>query len=109
MSVEYSNKWYRETCIEAGLNPDNVLSDSEVQLARDTAKDIRKYQIAKENYLDPEVQKKLDKQIKRLNEQRIGHMFEALTFAEIVAGVGKGFDKFLEHQINRRKTLLGGR
>lgn len=106
MSVEFSNKWYRETCESVGLNPDNILSSSEVDLARDRAIDMQKYLRAKKVYPDPELINKFDKRIKELDEKRVGHMLNALYFAEVVGGLGVGFDKFLENQYNRRKRLL---
>ena len=32
--VEFSNKWYRETCIENNLNPDNELSKTAIDLSK---------------------------------------------------------------------------
>src|SRR5690625_7590426 len=88
--VEFSNKWYRETCTENGLNPDNELSKTAVDLARDRAIDMKKYMDAKENYDDENLHKKFDKEISRLDNERIGHMLDALMYAEIMADLGDG-------------------
>lgn len=108
MTIEFSNKWYREACAEAGLNPDNVLSKSEVDLARKMAIGAKKYMDAKKNYPDPELQMKFDQEIKRLNEKRIEHMLNALDFAQFIKEADVGFDHFLERQLNRREKLLKG-
>lgn len=108
MKIEFNNKWYRETCVEGGLNPDNILSSSEIELARECSIGMKKYLIAKENYQGTELQRKFDIEIKRLNEKRIGHMFQALEFAEMMKKSGEGYDKFLESHYQRNKRLIGG-
>lgn len=101
--VEFSNKWYRETCLENGLNPDNVLSQSAIAVAKKRAIDMKMYMDNKEHYEDEEVKARLDEQINRLNNERIGFMLNALTYAEIMNGLGAGADKFIETMIKRQE------
>lgn len=99
--VEFSNQWFRDTCEEEGLDPDNELSKVPVGLARECAVGMKKFMDAKSNYPDEEIQQKLDMEISELNNKRIGYMLDALTFAEIVATNGKGFNNFLRKQARR--------
>ena len=101
--VEFSNKWYRETCIENNLNPDNVLSQSAIAVARQCAIDMKMYMDNKEHYEDEEVKARLDEQINRLNNERIEFMLYALTYAEIMSGMSAGADKFIKTMINRQE------
>jgi len=105
--VEFSNKWYRETCTENGLNPDNELSKTAVDLARDRAIDMKKYMDAKKNYDDENLHKKFDKEISRLDNERIGHMLDALMYAEIMADLGDGFDTFSKQHLKKKNRLMG--
>lgn len=105
--VEFSNKWYRETCIENGLNPDNELSKTAVDLARDRAIDMKKYMDAKKNYDDVSLHERLDREIMRLDNERVGHMLDALMYAEIMSGLGNGFDTFIKQYIGKRERLMG--
>lgn len=95
--VEFSNKWFRETCQKEGLDPDNELSKVPVGLARECANAMKKYMDAQKNY-NQSIQVKLQLEIDKLNNERIGYMLDALIFAEIVAGQGKGFNNFLKKQ-----------
>ena len=101
--VDFSNKWYRETCLENGFNPDNVLSQSAVEVAKQCAIDMKMYMNNKEHYEDEELVSKLDEQINRLNNERIEFMLYALTYAEIMSEMGVGADKFIETMINRQE------
>lgn len=94
---EFSNQWFRDTCKEEGLDPDNELSKVPVGLARECAIAMKKYMDAQKNY-SQSIQVKLQLEIDKLNNKRIGYMLDALTFAEIVAGQGKGFNNFLKKQ-----------
>lgn len=98
--VEFSNQWFRDTCKENELDPDNELSKVPVGLARECAVAMKKYMDAQKNYSE-QVQSKLQLEIDKLNNQRIGYMLDALTFAEIVSGNGKGFNNFLKKQARR--------
>ena len=101
--VDFSNKWYRETCLENGFNPDNVLSQSAVEVAKQCAIDMKMYMDNKKHYESKELLIKLDEQIKRLNNERIEFMLYALTYAEIMNGMGAGADKFIETMIKRQE------
>ena len=101
--VDFSNKWYRETCLENGLDPDNVLSQSAVEVAKQCAIDMKLYMDNKKHYESKELLIKLDEQIKRLNNERIEFMLYALTYAEIMNGMGAGADKFIETMIKRQE------
>ena len=101
--VDFNNQWYRETCIENGLNPDNVLSQSAIAVAKQCAIDMKMYMDNKEHYEDEEVKARLDEQINRLNNERIEFMLYALTYAEIMSAMGVGADKFIETMINRQE------
>lgn len=101
--VDFSNQWYRETCLENGFNPDNVLSQSAVEVAKKRAIDMKMYMDNKEHYEDEEVRARLDEQINRLNNERIEFMLYALTCAEIMNGMGAGADKFIETMIKRQE------
>ena len=101
--VEFSNRWYRETCLQNGLNPDNILSQSAIAVAKQCAIDMKMYMDNKEHYEDEEVKARLDEQINRLNNERIGFMLNALIYAEIMNGLGAGADKFIETMIKRQE------
>jgi len=103
--VEFSNRWYRETCLQNGLNPDNELSKTAVDLARDRAIDMKKYMDAKKNYDDVSLHKKLDREITRLDNERVGHMLDALTYAEIMVGLGDGFNTFVKQYSDKRSRV----
>ena len=105
--VEFSNKWYRETCLKNGLNPDNELSKTAVDLARDRAIDMKKYMDTKKNYDDVLLHKKLDREITRLDNERVGHMLDALTYAEIMVGLGDSFNTFAKQHLEKKKRLMG--
>lgn len=98
--VEFSNQWFRETCKENELDPDNELSKVPIGLARECAVGMKKFMDAQKNYSE-QVQSKLQLEIDKLNNQRIGYMLDALTFAEIVSEKGKGFNGFLQKQIKK--------
>ena len=103
--VDFSNKWYRETCLENGLDPDNVLSQSAVEVAKQCAIDMKLYMDNKKHYESKELLIKLDEQIKRLNNERIEFMLYALTYAEIMDEMGKGFDTFAKRYLDKRERV----
>ena len=103
--VDFSNKWYRETCLENGLDPDNVLSQSAVEVAKQCAIDMKLYMDNKKHYESKELLIKLDEQIKRLNNERIEFMLYALTYAEIMKEMGKGFDTFVKRYLDKRERV----
>ena len=105
MRVDFDNKWYRETCKENGFNPDNELSKSAIDLARDCAISMKKYMDTQEQYDDEYLQQKLQNEIDRLNNDRIGHMLNALFYAEVMAGLGEGFNQFLIKDQQRKNHL----
>lgn len=88
MKVEYSYKWYLQTCKENGLNPDNPASAVNVELAKEYSK--RMYHFMKymetvdENYPDAadKIKKNLQQVIDQNNEKRIYYMLQALEEAE---------------------------
>ena len=106
--VEFSNKWYRETCIENNLNPDNELSKTAIDLARDRAIDMKMYMDTKNNYEGAKLQKKLDREIERLDNERVGHMLDALFYAEIISGLGNGYNTFIKRYFEKRQQVMGG-
>ena len=101
--VDFSNKWYRETCLENGFDPDNVLSQSAVEVAKQCAINMKMYMDNKKYYEDEEVRARLDEQINRLNNERIEFMLYALTYAEIMDEMGKGFDTFAKRYLDKRE------
>lgn len=103
--VDFSNKWYRKTCLENGLNPDNVLSQSAVEVAKQCVIDMKLYMDNKKHYESKELLIKLDEQIKRLNNERIEFMLYALTYAEIMKEMGKGFDTFAKRYLDKRERV----
>src|SRR5699024_10013848 len=103
--VDFSNKWYRETCLENGLDPDNVLSQSAIEVAKQCAIDMKLYMDNKKHYESKELLIKLDEQIKRLNNERIEFMLYALTYAEIMKEMGKGFDTFAKRYLDKRERV----
>lgn len=103
--VDFSNKWYRDTCSENGFNPDNELSKSAITLAKDCAIRMKKYMDTQKQYEDEQVHSKLQKEIDELNNERIGHMLNALFYAEIMAGLGEGFNQFLIKDQQRKNYL----
>ena len=103
--VDFSNKWYRETCLENGLDPDNVLSQSAIEVAKQYAIDMKMYMDNKKHYESKELLIKLDEQIKRLNNERIEFMLYALTYAEIMKEMGKGFDTFAKRYLDKRERV----
>lgn len=103
--VDFSNKWYRETCLENGLNPDNVLSQSAIEVAKQYAIDMKMYMDNKKHYKSEELLMKFDEQINRLNNERIEFMLYALTYAEIMKEMGKGFDTFAKRYLGKRERV----
>lgn len=103
--VDFSNKWYRETCLENGLDPDNVLSQSAIEVAKQYAIDMKMYMDNKKHYESKELLIKLDEQIKRLNNERIEFMLYALTYAEIMKEMDKGFDTFAKRYLDKREQV----
>lgn len=106
--VEFSNQWYRDTCAKEGYNPDNVLSEVLIELARECAMGMKKFMDAKKNYPDEKIQQKLELGINELNNKRIGYMLDALQFAELVVNNGKGFNEFLKKQTGGRAVASNG-
>ena len=103
--VEFSNKWYRETCTENGLNPENELSKTAVNSARNVAIDLKKYMDAKKSYDDTKLHEKLDKEIERLDNVRVGYMLDALFYAEIMGGFGDSFNTFVKQHSDKRSRV----
>ena len=101
--VEFSNKWYRETCIENNLNPDNELSKTSVSLARDASVGMKKFMDAKGTY---GLFDKLDAQIERLDNERVAHMLDALFYAEIISGIGDSFNTFIKGHLSKRESVM---
>ena len=104
--VAFNNEWYRETCIENNLNPDNELSKTAIDLARDRAIDMKMYMDAKDNYEGAKLQEKLDREIERLDNERVGHMLDALFYAETMAGIGDSFDTFIKRHFEKKGRLM---
>ena len=103
--VDFSNKWYRETCLENGLDPDNVLSQSAIEVAKQYAIGMKMYMDNKKHYESKELLIKLDEQINRLNNERIEFMLYALTYAEMMDEMGKGFDTFAKRYLDKRERV----
>lgn len=99
MTVDFSNQWFRETCIESGLDPDNALSQSTIDLAKDCAIKMKYYMGAKERYTNNNATSAIDIEISKWNERRIGHMLNALFYAEVMNGL-PGFDEFIKKRMN---------
>lgn len=106
MKIDFSNKWYRETCKENGLDPDNELSKSAVAIAYEYSKKMKKYIDAKAVYESEELQQKLDEQIDRLNNERINYMLEALYYAEVMAGLGGDFNEFAKQHLRKTSRVV---
>lgn len=103
--VDFSNKWYRDTCSENGFNPDNELSKSAITLAKECAIHMKKYMDTQEQYENEHLYLKLQKEIDRLNNSRIEHMLNALFYAEVMAGLSEGFNQFLIKDQQRKNYL----
>ena len=103
--VDFSNKWYRETCLENGLDPDNVLSQSAIAVAKQCAIDMKMYMDNKKHYESEELLMKFDEQINRLNNERIEFMLYALTYAEMMDEMGKDFDTFAKRYLDKRERV----
>ena len=103
--VDFSNKWYRETCLENGFDPDNVLSQSAVEVAKQCAINMKMYMDNKKYYEDEEVVSRLDEQINRLNNERIEFMLYALTYAEIMSEMGESFNTFVKQYLRNRERV----
>lgn len=108
MEIDFNNKWYRETCKENGLDPDNELSKSAVAIAYEYSKKMKKYIDAKAAYEGEELQQKLDEQIDRLNNERINYMLNALYYAEVMGGLGNDFNEFVKRQMKQKEMLVRG-
>ena len=104
--VAFNNEWYRGVCLQDGLNPDNELSKTAIDLARDRAIDMKKYMDAKGNYEGAKLQEKLDREIERLDNERVGHMLDALFYAETMAGIGDSFDTFIKRHLEKKGRLM---
>lgn len=96
MKIEFSNEWYRATCKENGFDPDNILSQSSVAIAKKCAVSMQKYMRTQRKHKDDELHSKLQKEIDRLNNERIEHMLNALEYAQLMAGEGQGYNEFIK-------------
>lgn len=101
--VDFNNKWYRETCIENGLDPDNVLSQSAIEVAKSRAADMKKYMDSKKQHKDERLHEKIVFEVNRLNNERIEFMLDALTYAEIIKEMGCGANEFIKSLIKRQE------
>lgn len=101
MKIEFSNQWYRETCKENGFDPDNILSQSAIEVAKDRAISMKMYMDTQEKYEDEQLHSKLQKEIERLNDERIEFMLNALIYAEVMAKSGKGYNEFLKRMVGK--------
>lgn len=104
--VEFSYKWFCEECEKAGLNPDNELSKSAIFLAYDRAVEMKKYMNALKHYDDETLKERLQANIDRLNNARIGHMLDALYYAEVMDGLGESFNRFVIRKNGRKRHFL---
>lgn len=83
MKVEYSYKWYLETCKENGLDPEHALANDFIDLAKEQSKKMKYFMDALECYKDYEkVAPKIQRQIEQHNERRMGFVLDALEEAE---------------------------
>lgn len=104
MKIDFDNQWYRAICKENGLDPDNELSKSAISLAKECAISMKKYMDTQDKYEDEHLYQKLQKEIHRLNNERIEHMLNALFYAEVMAGLGE-FNQFLIRDQQRKEHL----
>lgn len=104
--VEFSYKWFCEECEKARLNPGNELSESAIFLAHDRAVEMKMYMDAKEDYDDEVLKMNLQANIDRLNNARIGHMLDALFYAEVMSGLGDNFNKFVKRKNDRKRMII---
>ncbi len=112
MKIDFNNNWYREQCLENGLDPDNVLSQTSIEVAKAYAIKLKYWldarELAKEQYLQEweELEPKFETQIERCNSARIGHMLDALDYAEIAGKWEPGFNEHLKRIYERHQHLL---
>lgn len=105
VEIIYNYKWYKETCEENGFDPKNLFSKTAIDLARKSSVGMKLFMDAKKNYPDKELQAKFDFEIKKLDEQRVGYMLDALHYAEFVKKQGKGYDVFLSKQLDEIERM----
>lgn len=103
--VDFNNKWFRETCEQNGWNPDNIASQSAVDVARKRSKEMKMYMDAQKDYTNENLKVKIQEQIDRLNNERIEFMLNALFYAEVMDGLGEGFNQFLIKDQKRKEYL----
>lgn len=110
MKVEYSNKWFRETCKENGLDPDNSESRISVMLAKEHSKKMKYFMDFAKNIDDQyplaadEIKKNITQLIERHNQQRMAYMLQAMKEAEKHSKKNsETISKFKEVERNRFK------
>jgi len=114
MKVDYSNKWFIQQCKDNGLDPNNVLSQSAVDVAREHAKKTKYWlgasKEAEKKYDNwEELKPKFDKQINRHNNARIEQMLYALDYAVIADDWPPKFNEFLKNYFERKDAINGKR
>lgn len=88
MKVDFSYKWYLQTCKENNLDPNNELAQFHLKAAKEQSKQLKYFMVALRQYEDDEVAAfNIKEQIKYHNDKRIKSMLDALKSAE-----GKGLN-----------------
>lgn len=94
-------KEYVDICQSEGLNPYNLLSLYELNLAKKRAIEIAKATKRindSRNNLSADVVDRLNHWIKEQDEQRMAHMFNALDYAETINGKSKNWDEHMRRK-----------
>ena len=109
--VQFNNKWYRQMCLDNGFNADNELSVTAVDMAREKAIRMKRFMDAKKLYKehgDDLLVLKLDAEIERLDNERVEYMLDALFYAEVMSGLGDGYNQFVKQYLSKRQALTRG-
>ena len=89
MAVEYSYNDYLTYCKRHDLPAHNILSEYEIDLAKKCSISMYRVSKRKERYEGNQMfQCALNDEYKRLDNNRVRHMFYAKFYAEIFAGLG---------------------
>lgn len=83
MKIEFSYKWYLQTCKENGLDSNNELAKFHLNKAKEQSRRMKYFMDALEKYKDDEkAAPRIKKQIKYHDNKRVASMLDALKNAE---------------------------
>jgi len=100
MEVQFSYQWFLQVCKEEGLNPNAIWVEEPIQVAKEYSKSMKRYMDWKKEA--PEKHREAyESEIRRLDEQRIRYMFEALEMERLNDNLPDAAEKYVRKEVNR--------